>query len=160
MLYIHSSNGTFVINNSLILPVWWGTQWFMKHALMWFNSLSPALRRMPEREHLWWKSTSHFFSQFWLRSMLPCGIARPQWVNKLWNYSYVQVMFLAALWAVESVCPSVCPSVRLSVCPSHLFDYVPIIVSSRNFQELLPMTEVMSMQKVKVKGQRSRSQKS
>ena len=48
----------------------------------------------------------------------------------------------AALWMVQSVHPS--------VCLSHLFDYVPIIVSSRNFQELLPMTEVMSMQKVKV----------
>ena len=44
------------------------------------------------------------------------------------------------------------------VCPSHLFDYVPIIVSSWNFQELLPMTKVRSMQKVKVRGQRSRSQ--
>ena len=31
----------------------------------------------------------------------------------------------AALWMVFSVCLSV----RLSVCPSHLFDYVPIIVS-------------------------------
>ena len=41
------------------------------------------------------------------------------------------------------------PSVRLS----HLFDYVPIIVSSWNFQELLPVTKVRSMQKVKVKGQ-------
>ena len=59
-----------------------------------------------------------------------------------------------------SVCLSVCPSVRLSVCPSHLFDYVPIIVSSWNFQELLPVTEVTSMQKVKVRGQRSRSQRS
>ena len=60
--------------------------------------------------------------------------------------------------------PSVRPSVRLSVCPSvclsHLFDYVPIIVSSWNFQELLPMTKVRSMQKVKVRGQRSRSQRS
>ena len=37
--------------------------------------------------------------------------------------------------------------------PSHLFDYVPIIVSSWNFQELLPVTEVTSMQKVKVRGQ-------
>ena len=63
----------------------------------------------------------------------------------------------AALWMVQSVCLSVCPS----VCPSHLFDYVPpIIVSSWNFQELLPMTEVMSMRKVKVRGQRSRSQRS
>ena len=51
----------------------------------------------------------------------------------------------AALWMVQSVC--------LSVCPSHLFDYVTIIVSSWNFQELLPMTKVRSMQKVKVKGQ-------
>ena len=36
---------------------------------------------------------------------------------------------------------------------SHLFDYVPIIVSSWNFQKLLPMTNLTSMQKVKVKGQ-------
>ena len=59
---------------------------------------------------------------------------------------------------------SVCPSVRLSVCPSvrlsHLFDNVPIIVSSWNFQELSHWTKVRSMQKVKVRGQRSRSQRS
>ena len=55
---------------------------------------------------------------------------------------------------------SVRPSVRLSVRLSHLFHYVPIIVSSWNFQELLPMTKVRSMQKVKVRGQRSRSQRS
>ena len=41
-------------------------------------------------------------------------------------------------------------SVRPSVRPSHLFDYVPIIVSSWNFPELLPMTNVRSMQKVNV----------
>ena len=52
------------------------------------------------------------------------------------------------------------PSVRLSICLSHLFDYVPIIVSSWNFQELLPVKKVTSMQKVKVRGQRSRSQRS
>ena len=66
----------------------------------------------------------------------------------------------AALQMVFSVCLSVRPSLRLSVCPSHLFDYVPIIGSSWNFQELLPMTNVRSMQKVKVRGQRSRSQRS
>ena len=74
----------------------------------------------------------------------------------------------AALWMVFSVrlsvCLSVCPSVRLSVCPSvrlsHLFDYVPIIVSSWNFQELSHWTRVRSMQKVKVRGQRSRSERS
>ena len=53
-----------------------------------------------------------------------------------------------------------CGSVRPSVCLSHLFHHVPIIVSSWNFQELLPWSEVMSMQKVKVRGQRSRSQRS
>ena len=31
-----------------------------------------------------------------------------------------------------------------------LVHYVPVIVSPQNFQELLPMTKVMSMQKVKV----------
>ena len=56
-----------------------------------------------------------------------------------------------------SVRLSVCLSVRPSVCLSHLFDYVPIILSSWNFQELLPVTKVTSMQKVKVRGQRSRS---
>ena len=66
----------------------------------------------------------------------------------------------AALWMVFSVCLSVRLSVRPSVCPSHLFDYVPITVSSWNFQELSPRTRVTSMQKVKVRGQRSRSQRS
>ena len=48
------------------------------------------------------------------------------------------------------------PSVCLSLCLSHLFDYVPIILSSWNFQELLPMTKVRSIQKVKVTTQLSR----
>ena len=68
-----------------------------------------------------------------------------------------KIIFLAATKQLyEWYFPSVCPS----VCLSHLFDYVPIIVSSWNFQELLPMTKVRSMQKVKVRGQRSRSQRS
>ena len=70
-------------------------------------------------------------------------------------FSYDQ----AALWMVFSVRPSVCLSVCLSVTPFwQLLDYVAIIVSSWNFQELLPMTKVTSMQKVKVRSQRSRSQ--
>ena len=76
------------------------------------------------------------------------------------NFSEIFSCDQAALWMVFSVCPSVCLSVCLSVCPSHLFDYVPIIVSSWNFQELSPRTRVTSMQKVKVRGQRSRSQRS
>ena len=62
----------------------------------------------------------------------------------------------AALRTLQSVRPSVRPSVRLL----HLFHFVPIIGSLRNFQELLPMPKVMPMQKVKVRGQRSRSQRS
>ena len=46
-------------------------------------------------------------------------------------------------------------SFRLSVRSSHLFDNVPVILSSWNFQELLPLTDVMSVQKAKVRGQRS-----
>ena len=66
--------------------------------------------------------------------------------------------FLAATkqlyeWFSPSVRLSVRPSVCPSVCLSHLFDYVPIILSSWNFQELLPVTKVTSMQKVKVRGQ-------
>ena len=53
-----------------------------------------------------------------------------------------------------------CTSVRPSVCLWHLYHHVPVILSSRNFQELLPLTKVMSMQKVKVRGQRSRSWRS
>ena len=90
--------------------------------------------------------------------------SRPLWCDCNW-LDTKRLQFLAATkqlyeWFSPSVRPSVCLSVRPSVCPSHLFDYVPIIVSSRNFQELLPMTEEMSMQKVKVIGQRSRSQRS
>ena len=41
-----------------------------------------------------------------------------------------------------------------------LVHYVPIMLSSWNFQEWLPMTEVMSMHKVKGRGQKSRLQRS
>ena len=64
--------------------------------------------------------------------------------NKVYYYYYL----------FPSVCLSVCPSVRPSVRPSvTLFDNVPVIVSSWNLQELLPLTNVMSMQKAEVKGQ-------
>ena len=58
----------------------------------------------------------------------------------------------AVLWRVQSVCTS--------VHLTHLFPYFPIIVSSWNVQELLPLTEVVSMQKVKIRGQKSRSSRS
>ena len=67
-----------------------------------------------------------------------------------------KVMFLAA---TAQLYEWFSPSVRLSVCLSHAFRYVPIIVSSIHFLQWLPMTDVMSMQKVKVRGQRSRSRR-
>ena len=77
--------------------------------------------------------------------------------NSVDDNSSILVYFLAA---AKHFCPSVCPSVRPSVRLLHLYHNVPLIVSSWNFQDFLPMTEVMSMQKVKVRGQRSRSQRS
>ena len=73
-----------------------------------------------------------------------------------WKYTFLAATKQLYEWSSPSICLSVC----LSVCLSHLFDYVSIIVSSWNFLELLPMTKVTSMQKVKVRGQRSRSQRS
>ena len=77
--------------------------------------------------------------------------------NGLFRFFVEIPAFLAAIkQLLEHFCSSVC---RPSVC--YLFFHnVPLIVSSRNSQELLPMTEVMSMQKVKARGQRSRSQRS
>ena len=71
---------------------------------------------------------------------------------KRWLYKYVGAEWGASsfTWYLYQMCNT---DVRLFVCPSHLFDYVLIIVSSRNFQKLSSRTRVRSMQKVKVKGQ-------
>ena len=61
------------------------------------------------------------------------------------QYYFIYTHIILA--ATKELCEWFSPSVR----PSHLSDYVPIIVSSWNFQELLPVTEVTSMQKVKVR---------
>ena len=78
-----------------------------------------------------------------------------------WLHKYVGAECGASsfTWYLYQMCNT---DVRLSVClcPSHLFHYVPVIVSPWNFQEWLPMTKVRSMQKVKSRGQRSRSQRS
>ena len=63
-----------------------------------------------------------------------------------------------ALTPLMSALPSVCTSVWMSVHLWSLCHSVPVITSSCNLQELSPLIKVMSMQKVK--GQRSRSQKS
>ena len=98
---------------------------------------------------LWWCAILCIFRVVLMLKSVKCSIN---------TYDHRKYRFLAATKQLYKwYFPSVCPSVRLSVTP---FDYVPIIVSSWNFQELLPMTKVRSMQKVKVRGQRSRSQRS
>ena len=62
-------------------------------------------------------------------------------------------LFLSCDQAALRTLQSVCLFVHLSVRLLHLFHHVAVIVSSQNFQELLPLTKVISMQKVKVKGQ-------
>ena len=110
---------------------------------------------------LWWKGwmktggtilcwlENHFFFNYFL--------SQNAHFMTLGNGSENAVLFLAA---TKQLYDWFSPSVCLSVRPSHLFHHVPIIVSSWNFQELLPMTKVTSMQKFKVRGQRSRSQRS
>ena len=70
-----------------------------------------------------------------------------------WEAGQIWVHLIIFLAATKQLYKWYFPSVRPSVCLSYLLDYVPIIVSSWNFQELLPITKVRSMQKVKVKGQ-------
>ena len=59
--------------------------------------------------------------------------------------------------------PSVCPSVRPSVCPSVCHTFLTMFPSSYHheiFRSYYQLPKVRSVQKVKVRGQRSRSQRS
>ena len=58
---------------------------------------------------------------------------------------------------VPGMVQSVRLSVRPSIRPSHLFDNVPFIASSWIFFNRLPLSKVMPMQEVKVRGQSSSS---
>ena len=71
-----------------------------------------------------------------------------------WDQAALRTLLSVPRYVRTYVRTSVC----LSVCLSHPFHNIPFILSSWNFQELLPMTKVMAMQKVKIRGQRSRSQ--
>ena len=78
-----------------------------------------------------------------------------KWCTKLeaaWKNPVLFSCDQAALQMVQSVFPP--------VCLWHIFHYVSVILSSWNLPKLLPLTEVMFMWKVKVRGQRSRSQRS
>ena len=90
----------------------------------------------------------NIYNMWWGVSIIPNinaqTIILPRILETLHHVFHI---FLAATKQLyECYFLSVCPSVH----PSHLFDYVPIIASSWNFQELLLMAKVRSMQKVKV----------
>ena len=70
-------------------------------------------------------------------------------ISRKWMNQPDQLDFLAA---TKQLYKWYFPSVRLSVCLSHLFHHVPIIVSSWNFKELLPWSNVHA----KGQGQRSK----
>ena len=65
-----------------------------------------------------------------------------------------------SLFSCDQAARRTLSSVHPSVCLLHLFHNVPVIVSSWNFQELLKLRKVMTTKMVKVRGQRSMSQKS
>ena len=80
------------------------------------------------------------------------------WYQKInTNFWYQKIIFwyqkIGTIFSCEQAALrtllSVRPSVRLSVCPSVCHTFF-IMFPSWNFQEWLPMTEVISMQKVKV----------
>ena len=93
------------------------------------------------------------FQAFW-----SCSVDFPHYFG--WNWSYLA--FLGIIWRTcGSKCRGEGGGIFLTLCVECcLVNYVPLIVSSWNFQELLTMTDVMFMQNFKVRSQRSRSQMS
>ena len=139
-----------------VTPVWIHIWW-------WNDTYSLMLLRRGHVAWEWWEfrwsNKWNWYSSGLNASILvwhTCASALSGWVLyrqlELTKLTRPDLHHVVGLFILKDVCPS--------VCLSQLFDYVPIIVSSWNFQELLPMTKVRSMQKVKVRGQRSRSQRS
>ena len=110
------------------------------------------------------QATSHYLNQCWLSSAKHICSTMGRWVKLTISQARSQGMrslgclldIFSSDQAALRTLLSVLPSVRLW----HLFHNVPLIISSWNYRMLLPLTKVISMQKVKVGGQRSRSQRS
>ena len=113
-----------------------------------------------------WNETRSFFITTCF-TVLPCVTCQFQysfrlsrhWINAKWII-WEQLLVHGCTISCNKVALRTLLSVCLSVLPSHPFHNVSAIVSSWHFQELFPFTNAMSMQKVKVRGQRSRSQRS
>ena len=146
-----------------ITPVW--------IHISWWNDVQ-SLMLLRSGALLFFKVICQIWRSPSSKSLILTEIGRFRTITAVWIYLWLRndaqslkyrrgaLLFLAATKQLyDWFSPSVRPSVCLSVRPSHLFLHVPIIASSWNF-ELLPWSEVMSMQKIKVRGQRSRSQRS
>ena len=90
-------------------------------------------------------------------SVLMSAVTGCKLVSLGWNKIESPNTFLRYFSCDQAVLRTVL-SVRPSVRRLHLFRNVPVIVPSWNFHKWLPSTEVMSVQKVKVKGQGQRGQ--
>ena len=119
---------------------------------------------------IWYEILAHVKSGPWLAFYLRnADIERysvTHFTGRLWAHIWnlVNNIFSCDQAALRTLL-SVCLSVRLSVCLSVRPSVIPISLCSHHriimkfSGVLLPMTKVMCMQKVKVRGQRSRSQR-
>ena len=120
------------------------------------------------------QATSNYLNQCWPGFMIPYCITKGQWVKRLktlgHNWVLVNIVFIdvwcqkifscdqAALWMVQSVCPSVRLSVRLSVCPSVRLSVTPFWLCSHH-PIIMKFSGVITSDKsdVHAKGQGQRS---
>ena len=71
----------WVILNHILIIDCWGNVLSNCHQVIVAGSQSILVQVMA------WchQSISHYLSQCWPRSMFPCGVTLPQWVNSLWR---------------------------------------------------------------------------
>ena len=98
--------------------------------------------------HYWKINGAAGYQLYWRQSTrMDCNYLLRTTRARRWLYKYgAECSASSFTWYLYQMCIT-------DVRPSHLFHYIPIILSSWNFQELLPWPKVISMQKVKVKGQ-------
>ena len=149
MLIVHIANWC----TWLALTLWKGLIWNYKNcwAQPWFSSVGilQALR--------WsWECISYFFFFDWYRilfwnfeictiSLFSFGWWYTLMKNKHQISLYLGLKKMANILQITFSNGFPFKKMTVCLCFSHLFQYVPIMVSSWNFQKWLPMTEVMSM---------------
>ena len=108
-----------------------------------------AARSVVLLDQLYQRQSTRLDENYWSRK-----ITARRWLHKYVTAECGASSFTWYLYQISNT------DVRLSVCPSHLFDNVPLIVLSWNVQEWLLLTKVVSMQnsRSEVKGQGHRGQ--